>query len=96
MRVVLPLTPPQVALTPVPATVKTLLLVPLVSPLTAPSKVRVRVMVSPALLPAVPETMLRAVLGAGLPKVAMVSKVKLNVVGALLLPATSCWRTCTV
>ena len=63
MRVLVPVVPAQAALTPVPATLKMVLSVPLIRPLTLPSKVTVRVMVSPALLPAVPATVLSAVDG---------------------------------
>ena len=59
-----PAVPPQVADTPVPATEKMVLLVPLVRPLTAPSKVSVNLMVSLLLLPAVPAIVVRAVEGA--------------------------------
>ena len=59
------LAPPQVAFTPpVPANRKTVLLaVPWVKPLTGPSKVTVSTTVSPALLPAVPAMVVKAVLG---------------------------------
>ena len=54
VRVLVPAVPPQVALTPASATLKMVLSVPVVRPLTSPSKVMVSVMVSPALVPAVP------------------------------------------
>ena len=64
MRVEPPSPPLHVALTPVPPTVKTWLFVPLVSPLTGPSKVTVSEIVSPTLSPAVPATVVRAMTGA--------------------------------
>ena len=74
MRVALPSLPLQVAATPVPPTVKTVLSVPLVSPLTGPSKFSVRTITSPALSPAVPEKVVRVTAGAGVPSTgAMVS-----------------------
>ncbi len=90
MRVAVPAVPPHAAETGTLLTVKTVLLLPVVSPLTLPSKVMVSVMVSPALLPAVPATVERAVAGTVLPSVgATVSSVKLLAPAALALPAAS-------
>ena len=91
--------PPQAALTPAPATMNTVVFAasPVNKPLTLPSKVTVNVIVSPALLPAVPATALPTdTLGAVLLNVgAVVSTLKpvlsaTNVwVNAALLPAAS-------
>ena len=56
MRVALPATPAQVAATAWPPTWKTVLSLPLVRPLTGPSKLSVSVIASPTLLPAAPAT----------------------------------------
>ena len=69
MRVSLPSLPLQVAATPWPPTVKMLLLVPLVSPLTGPSKVSVSERVSPTLLPPLPASVVAETAGAVAPSV---------------------------
>ena len=58
MRVALPSLPLQVAATPLPPTLKTVLSLPPVRPLTWPSKVIVRAIVSPALSPPLPANVL--------------------------------------
>ena len=72
MRVVLPLLPLHVAATALLPTLKTVLSLPLVSPLTGPSKVSVSAIVSPTLLPGVPDTVVKATEGAVEPSVGAV------------------------
>ena len=88
VRELVPLEPPHTACTGVSLTVKTVLLAraPVARPLTSPSKFTVSVIVSPALLPAVPATVLNATDGAAPPSVAaVVSTLK------FALSATKVW-----
>ena len=86
MRVALPPLPLQVAATPWPPTLKTVLSVPLVSPMTGLSKVTLSVIVSPALLPGRSAT--TAVVSAG----PTVSTVMLRLAAPEALPAASVAR----
>ena len=80
----LPSLPTQVAATPWPATWKMLLLLPAVKPLTGPSKVSVSESVSPALLPPLPDTVVRLTDGAVAPSVAAV----VSITGSVALPTS--------
>ena len=92
MRVVLPSVPLHVALTPVPSSVKTEPAVPLVRPLTGPSKPSVSTMVWPAVLPGTPVTAALESVGAVVSMVgsgAVSSMAGISPMWAKALPATS-------